>query len=67
MAIARVTEIISSSPKGFDDAIKCGIERVCKTLENVTGAWIDGQKVEIRDGKIVEYRVNIKATFILRD
>ena len=67
MAIARVTEIISSSTKGFDDAIHQGVARACKTLENVESAWVQDQKVVIRDSKIVEYRVNLKVTFVLRD
>lgn len=36
-SIARVTEITAQSDKGFDDAIQKGIERACKTLDNVTG------------------------------
>lgn len=67
MAIARVTEIITSSKKGFDDAIKIGIARAVKTLEGVTGAWVQDQKVEIRNNKVVEYRVNLKITFILTE
>jgi len=66
MSVARVTEIISSSEKSFDDAIKTGIARACKTLENVSGAWIQDQKVVINKNKIVEYRVSMKVTFVLK-
>lgn len=65
MAVAKVTEIISSSKKGFDDAIETGVSRANKTLRNVTGAWVQDQKVVVEKGKIVEYRVNLKVTFIL--
>jgi flavin-binding protein dodecin len=65
MAVARVTEIIASSTKSFDDAIRMGIARANKTLKNVKGAWIQDQKLEIEDEKIVEYRVNMKVTFVL--
>ena len=65
MAVARVTEIISSSKKSFDDAIQKGVERANKTLKNVTGAWVKSQKVVIEKGKIAEYRVNLKVTFVL--
>ena len=65
MSIARVTEIICSSEKSFDDAIEKGIERANKTLDNVKGAWIEGQKVVVKDGKIEEYRVIMKVTFVL--
>lgn len=67
MSVARVTEIIASSTKSFDDALDNGVERASKTLKNVTGAWIQDQKVVIEDGKIVEYRVNLKVTFVLKD
>jgi flavin-binding protein dodecin len=67
MSIARVTEITSSSSKSFDDAIEQGIKRANKTLKNVKGAWIRDQKVKINDGKITEYRVNMKVSFVLED
>lgn len=65
MSVARVTEIISSSTVGFDDAVKKGVERATETLKNVEGAWVQDQKVTVRDGKVSEYRVNLKVTFIL--
>ncbi|MDO8500787.1 MAG: dodecin family protein [Gemmatimonadaceae bacterium] len=67
MSVAKVTEIQSSSTKSFDDAIKVGIARAEKTLRNVTGAWVKGQKVVIANGKITEYRVLLKVTFVLAD
>ncbi len=67
MAVARVTEITASSNKSFEDALNVGIQRACETLKNVEGAWVQDQKVIIRDGKIVEYRVNMKVTFILKE
>lgn len=67
MSVARVTEIISSSAKSFDDAVENGVERAAKTLKNVTGAWVQDQKVVVEDGKIVEYRVALKVTFVLTD
>lgn len=66
MSVARVTEIIASSKKSFEDAIENGVERACRTLDDVTGAWVQDQKVTIRDGKIEEYRVNLKVTFVLQ-
>lgn len=66
MAIAKVTEIISSSPKSFDDAVQKGIERADKTLKNVRGAWISAQKLEVEKGKITEYRVTMRVTFVLQ-
>jgi dodecin len=67
MAVAKVTEIISSSPKSFEDAIANGISRATDTLKNVEGAWIKSQKVVVKNGKITEYRVVLKVTFVLTD
>ncbi len=66
MSVARVTEITSSSTKSFDDAVEVGIERANKTLENVKGAWIKEQKVLVENGKVTEYRVTMKVTFVLK-
>ncbi len=65
MSVARVTEIIASSKKSFDDAVANGVERATETLKNVEGAWVQDQKVIVKDGKIAEYRVNLKVTFVL--
>ena len=67
MSIAKVTEVISSSVKSFDDAIETGIERASKTLKGITGAWVADQKVTVKNGKIDEYRVVLKITFVLED
>jgi hypothetical protein len=67
MAVARVTEINASSTTSFDDAIRIGIDRANKTLQNVKGAWIKDQKVVVENGKIIEYRVIMKVTFVLKN
>jgi flavin-binding protein dodecin len=67
MSVARVTEITASSPTSFDDAVKVGVERATQTLKNVEGAWIQDQTVVVKNGKVTEYRVNMKVTFILAD
>ncbi len=65
MSVARVTEIICSSPKGFKDAIETGIERANQTLKNIEGAWVKDQSIVLNNGKIKEYRVILKVTFVL--
>ena len=67
MAVARVTEISSTSAKSFDDAVQQGVALAAKTLRNVRGAWVKEQRVDINDGKITEYQVNLMVTFVLDD
>jgi len=66
MTIAKVTEIICSSPTSFEDAISTGIERASKTLDNVKSAWVKDQNVVVESGKVTEFRVVLKVTFVLR-
>jgi flavin-binding protein dodecin len=63
--VARVTEISARSEKGFEDAIRVGIERATQTLRNVSSAWVKEQQVRITDGKVAEYQVNLLVTFVL--
>ena len=66
MSVAKVTEISSSSKTSFEDAVQKGVERADKTLDKVKGAWINEMKVEVEDGKVSAYRVNMKVTFVLK-
>jgi len=66
-SIARITEISSTSQTSFEDAIQAGISRASQTLRGVRGAWIKEQNLEISDGKINGYRVNMLVTFVLED
>ena len=67
MSVAKNIEITSSSNVSFEDAINGGIERASRTIDNVKGAWIKEQKVNIEAGKVTEYRVNMILTFVLSD
>jgi flavin-binding protein dodecin len=67
MAVARVTDISSTSEHGFEEAIAQGIARATKTLRNVKSAWVKEQRVEVENGRITEYQVNLLVTFVLED
>ena len=66
MSVAKITEIKASSSNSFDDAIQEGITRANKTLKNIKSAWIkDFEAMVDEDGKISEYRVLMRVTFVL--
>lgn len=67
MSVAKNIEITSSSPTGFDDAMKGGIQRASRTINNIRGAWVKEQKVEVSDGNVTEYRVTMIVTFVLSE
>ena len=65
MSIAKTSEITSTSKKSFEDAVNDGIKRASKTLHGITGAWVADQEVAVKGGKVVEYKVRLKLTFVL--
>lgn len=67
MAVARVTEITSSSTKSVDDAITGGLKRASKTLRGITGLEVESIKAKVGNGKIQEYRVTLRITFVLEE
>jgi flavin-binding protein dodecin len=67
MSVAKVIEIISSSKKSFDDAVAQGVAKAADSLHDITGAWVKEQSVKVVNGKVTEYRVNMKVTFVLKD
>lgn len=67
MSVAKVVEIISSSPVSFEEAVAKGVERAAKTLEHIKSAWVKDQSVKVESGKVTEYRVTMRLTFVLQD
>ena len=63
--VAKVSEISAKSDKSFEDAIEAGIARANETLRNVTSAWVKEQQVQVKNGKIAGYQVNLLVTFVL--
>ena len=66
MSVAKIIEISAASSKSFEDAVATGIARADASLDEVQGAWIKEQKVKVEKGKIVEYRVIMMVTFLLK-
>ena len=66
-AVAKVIELTASSAKSIEDAVESGIRRADATLDQVEGAWLQDIKCVVKNGKIAEWRVNMKITFLLKD
>lgn len=65
MAVARITEVIGSSEKSWDDAVQNALARANKTLRGLTGLEVTKMNAHIDGGKITEYRAHLRITFIL--
>jgi len=66
MSVAKVIEIISGSKSSFEDAVKKGVARESESVDDITAAWVQDQNVVVENGKVVEYRVTLKVTFVLK-
>jgi len=67
VSVARVTELSATSETSFEDAINEAVARATRTLRGIEGAWVKDMNVNIEDGKITGYRVNVEVTFQLED
>jgi flavin-binding protein dodecin len=65
MAVAKIIEITATSDDSFEDAIRQGIEKASETVHNIKGAWVKEQKVQVQDGSVSGYRVDLKVSFVL--
>lgn len=66
MSVAKTSEISASSSKSFEDAIRKGIKKMSETVKGIEGAWVKEQKVVVDDGEVVQYRVTMKVTFVVK-
>lgn len=65
MAVARVTEIVASSTKSWEDAARTGFTRASKTLRGITGLEVVKQTAHVENNKIIEFRVTMRVIFVL--
>jgi flavin-binding protein dodecin len=66
MSVAKVIEIIAGSKTSFEDAVRKGVARASESVDDVQAAWVKDQSVEVERGKVIEYRVTLKVTFVLK-
>ncbi len=66
MSVAKTSEITASSSKSFEDAIRHGISKMGKSVDNIESAWVKEQKVIVENGEVAAYRVTMKVTFIVK-
>lgn len=65
-SIAKVIEISAESPKSFEDAIQAGIQKASQTVHNIKSAWVKEQEAKVENGRVSEYRVMLKVTFVVQ-
>jgi dodecin len=63
--VVRVIELVGVSQESWTDAARRAIELAARTVRHITGADVLHQTATVRDGKIVEYHVNLKVAFIV--
>lgn len=67
MAILKVIEVLSSSKESWEDATAKAVSKASKSVKGIKSAFVQSQSVTVEDGKVEEYRVNVKITFEVKD
>jgi dodecin len=65
MSVLKVIEVLSSSTTSWEDATQKAVEKASKSLKNIRSVYVQDQSAAVKDGKVSEYRVNLKLTFEL--
>jgi len=60
---AKIVELVCSSTKSFEDAIKKGLKDAAATTRGITGCHVENMSVRCENGEICDYRVNLKIAF----
>ncbi|MEM8889408.1 MAG: dodecin family protein [Bacteroidota bacterium] len=63
MAVMKVVELMANSPTSWEDATKKAIKKASKSINNIRSAFVQSQSVVVKNGKVTEFRVNLKVTF----
>lgn len=67
MPVVKIVELMGSSSTSFQDAVESAVKEASKTLRNLRGIDILGYNGKIEEGKIVEYRANVKVSFVVEE
>ena len=67
MAIHKVIEVISQSEKSWEDAAQLAVKDAGKTVKNIKSIYVKHMEGVVKDGKIVQYRINGNITFELEE
>ena len=65
MSVLKVIEVLSNSEISWEDATKKAVEKASKSVKHIRSAYVQEQTAAVKDGKVTEFRVNLKITFEL--
>lgn len=63
MAVLKVIEIMANSDKSWEDATDNAVKQASKSVKNIRSVYVREQSATVKDGKVDNYRVNVKITF----
>ncbi len=66
MSVLKVIELMSSSKKSWEDATAKAVKKASKSVKEIKSAYVQDQSVVVKNGEVVEYRVNLKVTFMVK-
>jgi dodecin len=67
MSVAKIIEVVAASPKGWEDAVRAGVEEASKTVRGIRGVDVQDWTARVENGRIVEYKANLKIAFAVEE
>jgi flavin-binding protein dodecin len=63
MALIKIIELLAESNKSWEDAAEKAVATASKTIHNIRSVWVKNLNAEVKDGKIISWRLNCKISF----
>jgi dodecin len=63
--VVKVIELMSESPKSWEDAAANAVREANKTLRNIRSVHVKDMTASVENGRVTSYRLNSKVTLEL--
>jgi len=67
MSVVKIIELVGTSDRSWQDAVENAVRRASRTVRNICGVDVLGWTGRVEGGKIIEYRANVKVSFVVEE
>jgi len=67
VSVVKIIELVGTSDKSWQDAVENAVRRASRTVRNIRGVDVLGWTGRVEGGKIIEYRANVKVSFVVEE
>ncbi len=63
MAVLKVIELLASSEKSWEDALRNALKTAGKTVNGIRSVYVQDQSAVVKENDVIEFRINAKVSF----